>query len=77
MLTRKTIEKLWEDAHPRYRWDLLSMRERECAERFARLVEDTEEADEQRRIDDRERLRDEEAVLDTQVWEEDIGRHMR
>jgi len=39
MLTRKAIEKLWEDAHPRYRWDLLSMRERECAERFARLVE--------------------------------------
>jgi len=41
------------------------------------MVEDTEEADEQRRIDDREQLRAEEAVLDTQVWEEDIGRHMR
>jgi len=41
------------------------------------LVEDTEEADEQRRIDDREQLRAEEAVLDTQVWEEDVGRHMR
>ena len=35
------------------------------------------EAAEQRRIDDREQLRAEEAVLDTQVWEEDIGRHMR